>query len=420
MLDNYSDRPVPESEQVSGVRLAIVIIGIAITIPAFLIAGEVFGGLGLRNGLIAVSIGGVIVATVAILTMSIAARTQLSTYALVQRPFGVRGGQIISVVMTITLLGWYGVTAQLFGKAIVAAANQAFGSELVEWPMTLLGSVLMAMTAIYGFSAIERLSRYVVPVLLVVLAVAAWRVAPAIWAGEGSAIADEHSIRTIAMGVSAVVGGFMVAVTIAPDVARFASSTGQASFAAVASYGFGYVLVLTFAGLPGLVVGSVSYIDGLIALGMGTPAMIVVVFATWTTNTNNLYSASLSSSRLFPRVSDWMHTVVLGVLGTVFALLGLADNLVPFLIALSIAIPPISGIYIVHYLMVDHKDSPQGINSLSAWGHTAILAWLIAILGSWFAVQAELRLTGIAALDSLFIGVATYFILHRLRISIAR
>lgn len=41
-----------------------------------------------------------------------------------------------------------------------------------------------------------------------------------------------------------------------------------------------------------------------IALGLGLPAIIVLTLAQWTTNTNNLYSASLGFSVVFQKGSE--------------------------------------------------------------------------------------------------------------------
>ena len=406
-LDNFTDRPVPDDQVVSGLRVAIVVTGIAIIIPAFLIGGQVVAGLGLLRAVTAIAGGAAIVAVVAALTLFIAAKTRLSTYKLLQGPFGVRGGQVASLVIAATLLGWFGVTAHLFGQAVARLAQQSFELDMPEWPPALVGGLLMTVTAVYGFRAIERLSRYVVPLLFVVLVVALAKALPILPAGAIRSGQAGSDIATVGIGISAVAGGFMVGATHAPDIGRFVRNSRQGVAAGLLGYGAGYALVLVLAGIPGLMPGEGGYIDRLLALGLGTPALLVIVFATWTTNTSNLYCASLGFSRVFPGVKDWKLSTVLGTTGAAAALLGLADNLVPLLLLLSIAIPPISGVYIVHYLLLGTGDV-LGTKEQES-GLTALCAWFAGIAFAWLAVEGVIRITGVAAIDSFGAAAAVYW-----------
>ena len=113
---------------------------------------------------------------VALMTMTIGATSRLSTYMLVQFPFGRLGGRIVSFLLSITLFGWFGVTLMLFAQACRQTVIEIFG---VDWQLasfTLAGSVLMVGTTIFGFRAIERLARVAVPLLAVLLIVGVYQV----------------------------------------------------------------------------------------------------------------------------------------------------------------------------------------------------------------------------------------------------
>ncbi|MEM9184171.1 MAG: cytosine permease, partial [Pseudomonadota bacterium] len=333
---------IASDQLVNGLQLSLVIVGVAITIPAFLVGGEVVAGLGLKRAAIAVTLGSAAVAVIAALTMSLAAKLRRSTYEIIRGPFGAQGCRLVTLVMATSLLGWFGVTAQLFGQALAGAIEQVANVSAPRWAMTLVGSGLMVTTTLFGFRAIERLSRFVVPLLLVLLVVAVWlsvgHLSPEALTANGIG-----SISSLGTGISVVIGAYMVAVTIAPDLARFVKTRGQATVAAFAGYGLGYGGVLMLAGIPGLLPIEGGYVERLVFLGLGVPALALVVFATWTTNCSNLYSASLAFDTLIPGKRYRLVTVLAGAAGTLAGLAGLADNLVPYLVLLSIAVPPISG-----------------------------------------------------------------------------
>lgn len=52
--DNHSNSVVPQNETVNGFRIGQIIVGIAITLPAFLVGANVIRAVGLRDGVIAI------------------------------------------------------------------------------------------------------------------------------------------------------------------------------------------------------------------------------------------------------------------------------------------------------------------------------------------------------------------------------
>ena len=109
ITSNYSHDSVPDDQTVSGIRIALVIIGIAITLPAFLLGAKIIVALGFIRGSLAIVAGGLIIAAVGMLTMTVGATSRLSTYLIIQFPFGRTGGRWVSLFLSITLLGLRGL-----------------------------------------------------------------------------------------------------------------------------------------------------------------------------------------------------------------------------------------------------------------------------------------------------------------------
>ena len=100
LTDNHSRAPVPDGETVGALRIATVLVGVVITLPAFLLGAEILTGLGAVRGMIAILGGGVILIVLAALTMRAGAETRLSTYNLIGRAFGDTGALAVNGLLT--------------------------------------------------------------------------------------------------------------------------------------------------------------------------------------------------------------------------------------------------------------------------------------------------------------------------------
>src|SRR5690606_38596117 len=127
---------------------------------------------------------------------------------------------------------------------------------------------------------------------------------------------------SLGVGISAVIGGVAVGATIFPDMTRFARSPGHARAAGIGSYALAFPLVLLLAAIPSIVTKEADLLRIMVTMGLGVPAFVFLVFAAWTTNTSNLYSAGLGLSSLFGSRSFPVLAAAAGACGIVLALLG--------------------------------------------------------------------------------------------------
>lgn len=421
VFDNHSREPVPAREQVTGVRIAVIIIGIGITLPAFLVGAEIVSSLGLVASLLALATAGVILASIATLAMLVGARTHLSTPAIIRLTFGHAGSKFVNAFLASTLLGWYGVTVILFGRAAARALEEAgWQSNASVSPMLLVafGSALMALTTIFGFRAIDRLSRIAVPLLaLMLLAAVTLAVQGMDWT-ESMRLQpslDHGTIYSIGSGASLIIGGFMVGVTITPDLSRFARRDSDAVKGALLSYGSGSQLVLLMTGIPALATGEKDLIVTMSMLGLGLPALAVLLLATWTTNVNNLYSASLGFAQVLPRWRDWSITLVAGLAGTALAVVIGMEHFVSFLVFLAVAIPPIAGIYITDFFLLRRfARLPSAQERVPNWNASAFAAWLVASGVGTYEALNKVSASSVPALDTALVAAVAFYLFSRL------
>ena len=412
LTDDHSRDPVPVEEAVSGWRVAMVIVGFAITLPLMITGSQVGLAMGLRDALTAFAVGGLILTAVGSATAVVATGARLSTYKILEFAFGRVGAKFVSGVLALTLFGWYGVTAELFGRALSGAAADIYGLGLPVIPGTVVGSMLMVAVTVFGFRALDKLSLLAVPLLILFLAAVVVRSL-----GNGdAALAAGNGGLTLGVAISVVVGTYIVGAVLVPDLCRYARSTGHGVLAIVLSLGVGLPCILAAAAVPSLAVQEADLVRIMLGLGLGVPALCVIVFATWTSNANNLYSMSLGLATIFDRIDKWRLTVAAGLAGTLVAIAGVTDVFIPFLLTLGVAIPPVAGVYLTDYFAVQgaRAYSEPADPSDRAVNSTAFVAWLVATAVGAIAARGWFSMTQIPACDSFLTAAAVYFFAHRL------
>src|SRR5690606_27063684 len=173
-LHDYFRAPVPPERRVGGWGIALVILGIGITLPIFYLGSTLGRELGVATSAQAFALGCALLGIIAVVTAIVGARTGLSSYMILRFAFGRRGAKVANATMAIGLLGYYGATADIFGRAVQEGLASTFGINVPGSVCTLTGSVVMALTALFGYRAIEKLAKVAVPLMAAFLAYAVY------------------------------------------------------------------------------------------------------------------------------------------------------------------------------------------------------------------------------------------------------
>lgn len=399
--DDFSQTPVPETATVSGWRIALTKLGAVVALPGFVAGAQIGFTYGVARGLIAIAIGGLVLTAIAIATSMVAVRTRLTASLLIQRTFGTVGSRFVNGVLATILLGWFGVTAQLFGASLAQMVTELAGYRVPAWPLIIGGGMLMVTTALFGFRGLQRLADVTIPALLIVLIVATWRALGDVSADD--LLAVPAGAPPLGTAISAIVGSLATGVVVFPDLARFARRRRDAAVAAFLTFALGMPSVLVLAAIPSTATHQHDLIAILTILGMGVPAFVILVLKAWASNSGNLYSASLGLRTVFPAFGRSTIACVGGSVGVAFALFGISDHFLPLLMLLGITIPALAGIYIADFLTLrDRMPATRRFH----W--RAFLSWAAGIAVATLTSRGVIHLSGVAALDS----IATSFLVQ--------
>lgn len=417
----HSTTPVPDDQSVAGYRVAFVCIGIAFTLTGLYMGSEIGLALGLKRGVHAAIIGSVILTVLSIPAAVVGARTRLSTYMIVQNVFGPGGSRVVNLVLAIVLIGWYAVTAELFGRTCFLTVVQYFPDAAIpRYVYTIACSLVVIATTVFGFGALNRLSLIVAPLLVALTIYVAHRAFD--HASWNSIASVQGTDPDFGRGVSAVVGGMIVNVVLMPDLTRYSRSALDGALISVSGNGVANGVMLVLAMLPALAFGQQDPMKYMAILNLVMMAFTILVLSTWATNAANLYSAGLVTATAMPRVGYGPIVIGTGLVGTALAIVGLADRFIDFLVFLGLVVPPIAAVYLTDYFVLARRDyhaegyrraaEQVNVNGLAACGLGAALG-----IGLYLS---NASLSGVPTIESFFSALMAYWILEQVRIRCSR
>ena len=393
--DEFSTHAVPTDARVASFRVAAVASMVSFSLPTFIAGIEVSSGVGPDLTLAAILGGALVIFLIGWLMGSIGARTGFNSYLLVRLAFGDAGARVVNLAFSISLLGWFGINLNLFGLAIAGLSDELFGIIPPQLFVTIMASLLITVTTIIGFRAINLVSTLMIPVLafvaMALLVTATSQTAPVVAASQGE--------MSLGDGISAIVGSIVIGSIIMPDITRFLRSSGGALLTSGTSYMIAQPFVMWVAASAAMVLGTEDIISIMLTLGLGLGAFIIIIAGSWVLNALNLYSAVLGVTASFPRLSARTVTVVLGVIGVTAGLMNILDSFVTFLFYLSVVFIPVAGVIIVDHFIARPEayrvTEVEDNQPLNRWG---LLAWF---MGAAIALAA-LTVPHMLLVDGLF------------------
>lgn len=419
LVERSPFRPVAQDDERGWFFLAAIQTGVTICVPLFALGGQLGRHTRFTDLVPAVLTGTCIAAFFATLTGLVGMHARIPTAVLMRRAFGETGGKAVAAILILTLFGWFGVQTEMLVDSIRTLLASSLGLQLPRLALTILCGALMSSTAIIGFRALGKIAYVAVPLLLAVIAVPTWIALTTHDVPLLLAAPPAETPFSFGLVVSIISGGHMVAVTTAPDLTRFLRSPRDTIVGMAVSLGIALPILLLLAGLLAVIYGSANLVAVLVAAGVGAPALLVIVLATWTSNDKNLYESALALSTLFSSRERWQLTAVAGAVGTAMAAVGIFEHFIEVLIFLGIGIAPVAGVYLVDFHInrtrygVESSGAPVSLRwkPFLAWGAGTLLAVLTLPRASHGL--GLMHLTSIPTIDALLGAALVQWLLDR-------
>lgn len=357
----YAVCPVPEERRIGWLLQGLIWSGTMFCIPVFSVGGTMAASMKLSSFLAAVFFGTAVTAAVGLLTGAIGGRTNLTSGFNARFALGAVGGRIFSLVLAVSLFGWFGFQCHDFAKSAVSVLD-AFGfadGSIVLW--TVMCGVLVIATATAGFRGITLFSALGVPLLIALVLIAAF-----ITAGRADAAALRSASEaaaggmSLSAGITMVVGSYITGACITSDVSRFSRTQKDAFRGPFMAYVIAFPLAFVLGGFFQYAYGE-SNICRVMFEHCDMALFVPFVLATsiWAINNYNLYCAVqgvISALDGRARLPQGIVTLLAGVVSTLLGALGVMDTLAPFLSLLGVLIPPVAAVIIADYHIYNRKS----------------------------------------------------------------
>ncbi|MGE7925529.1 cytosine permease [Viridibacillus arvi] len=414
---DYEREAVPVHLRKSWFSMFSVLVAIGVDLASVLLGAELANGMALNQAILSVCVGSFLLAILCSICAIVGASTNLSTSMITKYVFGKYGALAFSLVIGISLLGWFGVQVGFFAENAHTILLESFDLSINVKVLSFIGGILMMTTAVYGFRAIEKLSVWSVPLLLGIMLITLF-----LTLKDYSFPVEIQNTGAFTFGsaVSLVISIFIVGVTISPDISRWAKSKKDAIISTFFGIFLGNSFMIIIAILLTSYIGTDDMMRIFIILGMAIPGILVLTLAQWTTNTTNLYSSSLGFSIVFPKISKKLLTIILGLIATSLAVLGIFEQFISFLNILAVVLAPIGGIYVSEFYTVKTEfkryENQQEAQPIVA---RSIIAWIIGMVVTYLTTAQPtglelFSLTTVPPLDGFLIGFVVQTILGKL------
>ena len=349
----------PEQRQ-SWLSIAAVWAGGMICVPCLMIGGVLSqGGLSLWEIVISILIGYGLICLYMIFVGMQACDTGLPVAVMAEGALGKQGARyIISVLLAIACVGWFGIQSATCGQAFASMAATMLGlgtpSTAMVAACSIVWGIIMLVTACAGFKGLKWLNYVAVPLLVIVCLYGLVAGIVAHDGGEAIAAYAPAQSAGLVYGISMVVASFALGGVISADYCRFAKSRADVVKSSIVGVIPAGLFMLLTGALMSIVTGQYDISAILVSLGVPFLGLIALVLATWTTNVTNAYSGGLALSNLlgFDESKFKITTGVSGAIGTLLAAFGLLNAFQGFLSLMSALIPPLAGVIIAAYWIV--------------------------------------------------------------------
>ena len=343
---------VPEADRKSAASLTWVLFGFTFFTATMMAGGQVGLAFGWGPRLFAaIACGNALLALYSALLAIVAFRSGLSTVLMCRFTFGEKGSRLADLVLGLTQIGWYAWGTDTAVRVLIEVCGW---DPSLKWVLMPIAGAIFCSSAFFGYRGLEILSVILVPLMAVVAfwsAWLAWTSAPASAASTGT--------MSFAEALTIIVGTFVSGATQSTNWSRYARSVSAAVWVTAAAFFLGNGLMVVFGALGAAVYQQADITKILLQQGFFASALFMMLANIWSTQDNTIYNVSVAGCHLFRTERRRLMTIAGGALGTVLAMLGFADLLVPFLILLGTGIPPLGGVILADFFWVRGGRFPR-------------------------------------------------------------
>lgn len=328
-----------------GVGLLVLLAG-SLLVPA----------LSLQEALLAIIIGTAVGNIPLVLVGWVGSEYAIPTMVTVRPSFGIRGSYIATFLNLIQLVGWTAFEIIIMAKAADTISSATIGYTNITFWIVVFTVFCVAM-AIGGPLVIVRY----------------WLERFAIWLVYGTSIwvvyyiLSQRSFHELLatepqgglpflLAVDLVIAMPISWMPLAADYMRFSKNSKSAVEGTYSGYFVANFLFYTLGTLFVLGVGVSDPVQAIATVAFGIPALLFILVDETDNGFADIYSAAVSIQNIWPRVSQKLLIILVGLAGMMVALLLPIEQYESFLLLIGSLFIPLFGVVVTDYLFVKRRS----------------------------------------------------------------
>lgn len=396
---------VPDSERKNWWTVALIQAGIMISIPCLMVGSTLASSLALGDAILAIVVGFAVAVFFMTLIGMQSSDLGRPMCVVASSAFGKTGVRIFMMTLfSVALISWFGFQTVVCGEAFSNLLRESFGINFNVTASIILWGIIMLITAVWGINALGWLNNIAIPALVVVIGIAT--VISFKNYGSEALIGYQPPADTqisVLAGIAMAFGGQSCGMVVTGDITRFQKSRKDTVLATVLGVFPVSIIMIVLGYMLSVMTGDSDISNILCTLGLPILGMLVLIAATWTTNTTNSYSAGIDMVMLF-NTSDKSRaimTVIAGILGTILALTGIMYRFGAFLTICGYAFGPVAGVMVADYWII-RKGNPEEWFYKDGFDWVGITSWAAGVI-----------FTFVFGTDyAIFVGIVLSFVLY--------
>lgn len=405
--EDYAHSAVPKEGKKSLLSITIVWTGFVFVITSMMAGGGLAEGLNFTQIIFATLLGNVFLSFIAIAVAILASKTGLSFALITRYSFGLKGSKLATLFIPISNIGWYTIQAATYGHFIASVFGITGAGELL---IMALSAILMGVFALIGMNALTILGYIAIPAIIFLSSATAIK-ADILAGGISNIFAYIPGGKmTLISGISVVIGTWILSTaTCIADTMRFAKTTKQAVISSFIGLVGGNSLLIICGAIAAIGVGDSDLTSVLLSLGLVVPSIILMTTNIFTTNASNLYSTSLNLANSFKMSRKKLIIIILIICAALTMTRPYdVEFLFGFLGILGKVVPPLAGIVLSDYYIVNKMDYPPLEDAANKeWD---LAPWLTMLISTTLVFIIPF---GLPALNGLVISLVLYPLLNK-------
>ncbi|MDO9568809.1 MAG: cytosine permease [Hydrogenophaga sp.] len=328
----------------------------------------------------------------------IACRSGLNSVLMGRFCFGEIGSKLSDFLLGFTQIGWYA-----WGTATIALVLVKMLELPQAWtvPLMVLFGFGFSLTAFVGYKGLDLLSRVAVPAMLALLLWSLWIATRDVGGLDGLLAIQPPESMSMHMAITLVFGTFVSGATQATNWTRFARNGKTAVLSSLVGFFIGNGLMILVGAYGAMVYQQPDVVEVMVLQGLSIAAVVMLFLNLWTTQDNTIYNFAAAGCNLVRKDRRGTITLIGAGVGTLLAIGGMSDMLIPFLILLGSIIPPIGGVIMADFFY-GHKGNYPRLSTtvLPRFNWVGLGAYAIGALSAYLSPWvAPLVGIGVAALS---------------------